>query len=74
MMTIYEINRKNSKPEETKILLTAKAHKDATNITKVVAQPIGKAVSNFLETPKNGHKPKNIAKTKLFANTAPMKI
>lgn len=42
--------------------------------TKVVARDRPMAVSIFLDTPINGHKPRNCTKTKLFTNIALMAI
>ncbi len=39
-------------------------------ITNVTAIPIPSAVSTFLDTPKNGHIPKNLDKTKLLTRMA----
>jgi hypothetical protein len=43
----------------------------ATVSTKVVAAPMPKAVSSFLETPMNGHRPRIFTRTTLLTRTAP---
>ncbi|EJK91298.1 hypothetical protein UUU_21290 [Klebsiella pneumoniae subsp. pneumoniae DSM 30104 = JCM 1662 = NBRC 14940] len=39
----------------------------------MVASPIPIAVSSFLETPINGHRPRNFTRTKLLTRTVPIK-
>jgi len=43
-------------------------------MTKATAPVIPMAVSIFLDTPRNGHMPKNCVNTILFTNTALMKM
>ncbi|MGB1299529.1 MAG: hypothetical protein ACPG8A_14690, partial [Psychrobium sp.] len=40
--------------------------------TKVVAMDMPMADSSLLDTPINGHKPRNLTNTKLFTNTVPI--
>jgi hypothetical protein len=47
---------------------------DAHVITKITANPIPIAPLVFLDTPKKGHKPRNLDRTKLFTNIAPTAI
>jgi hypothetical protein len=44
---------------------------DDNVITNITAMPILKEVSTFLETPRKGHIPKNLVKTKLFTRIEP---
>ncbi|MNW04002.1 hypothetical protein D3C71_2000180 [compost metagenome] len=53
-----------------KVLIT-QALTEASVMTKVVAMPMPMALSSFLETPRNGHRPRNFTRTKLFTSTVP---
>jgi hypothetical protein len=44
---------------------------DAMNITKVTAAPILTALLSFLDTPKNGHSPRNFTRIKLLIKAIP---
>lgn len=50
---------KYSTPSATSAFCTHQVMTLATPITKVTASPIPRAVSVFLETPRNGHIPRN---------------
>jgi hypothetical protein len=54
--------------------LTSQAHTDDRVMTKVVASPMPKAVSSFLETPMKGQIPRNFTSTKLLTSTVPTRM
>jgi len=64
--TIFSGSRTNAYTKEV-----SKAEK---TITKITAIPIEKAAFVFLDTPKNGHNPKNLERIKLLIKTMLMAI
>ena len=67
--SINAIVCKNSVPVFTNIICTKYVIKEARPKTNVTAAPIPAAVSTFLETPKNGHIPKNCDVITLLTRT-----
>jgi len=47
---------------------------DARTITKVTAAPMLTALPSFLDTPKNGQRPRNLTSMKLLIRAIPMNI
>jgi len=52
----------------------AAEHTGASVRTKAVASDMPKAASRFLDTPINGHSPRNLTNTKLLTRTVPTRI